>query len=61
MRRKLGKFKKLLENKKIDYKDIRVSYQSWRGNYKRRFHAYHRIRHMDGYYNSLFINEHKNT
>jgi hypothetical protein len=58
MKKKLTKFKKLLQEKKIGFGDIRASYQSWRGNYKRRFHAYHRIRHMDGYYNSLFINEH---
>jgi len=58
MRRKLGKFKKLLVNKKIGYDDIRASYQSWRGNYKRRFHVYHGVRHMDEYYNDLFINEH---
>jgi len=58
MRRKLGKFKKLLINEKMSYSDIRASYQSWRGCYKRRFHAYHGVRHMDDYYNDLFINEH---
>jgi len=58
MRRKLGKFKKLLVNKKMSYCDIRASYQSWRGNYKKRFHAYHGLRHMDNCYNGLFINEH---
>jgi hypothetical protein len=57
MRRKLSKFKKLMENKKMSYGDIRTSYQSWRGNYKRRFHAYHRVRHMDNCYNDLFVNE----
>jgi len=58
MRRKLGKFKKLLDNKKMDYDDIRASYQSWRGSYQRRFNAYYRIRRMDKFYNDLFINGH---
>jgi hypothetical protein len=58
MRKKLGKFKKLLIEKKMNYEDIRTSYQSWRGNYRRRFNAYHRVRHIDEYYNSLFINAH---
>jgi len=58
MRRKLGKFKKLLDNKKMNYADITASYQSWRGNYKKRFDAFHRVRQMDKYYNELFIKEH---
>jgi len=58
MRRKLGKFEKLLGNKKMDYSDVRTSYQSWRGNYKKRFDAYHRVRYMDAYYNKLFFGEH---
>jgi len=58
MRRKLGKFKRLLDGEKMSYGDIRASYQSWRGSYKKRFHAYHRVRFMDDYYNNLFIKEH---
>ena len=58
MRRKLGRFKALLKSKKMGYGDIRTSYQSWRGNYKRRFNAYHRVRYMDKYYNDLFIKDH---
>nr|AGS53511.1 hypothetical protein [uncultured bacterium contig00055] len=58
MRRKLGKFKSLLEKKQMTYEDIRTSYQSWRGSYKRRFHAYHRVRNLDKYYNELFISDH---
>jgi hypothetical protein len=61
MRRKLLKFKSLLDQKKIGYNDIRTSYQSWRGNYIRRFNAYHRVRYMDRLYNNLFIFEHRNT
>jgi len=60
MRRKLVKFKTLLNQKKIGYNDIRTSYQSWRGNYIRRFNAYHRVRYMDRLYNNLFIFEHRN-
>ena len=58
MRRKLIKFKTLLVQKKIGYNDIRTSYQSWRGNYKRRFDAYHRVHYMDRLYNKLFIYDH---
>jgi len=58
MRRKLDKFRKLLNSGKIGYKDISASYQSWRGNFRRRFNAYHRVRHIDKYYNDLFIWEH---
>ena len=56
MRRKLVKYKKLLEAGKITNEDIRISYQSWRGNYIRRFNAYHTIRRMDSLYDGLFIN-----
>jgi retron-type reverse transcriptase len=58
MRRKLVKFKALIESGKMDYKDLRTAYQSWRGNYRRRFQAYHRIRYMDKLYNDLFIKSH---
>jgi retron-type reverse transcriptase len=58
MRRKLIKFKPLIDNGKMDYKDLRTAYQAWRGNYRRRFQAYHRIRYMDKLYNDLFINTH---
>jgi hypothetical protein len=55
MRRKLVKFKKLFDEGKMDFNDIRTAYQSWRGNYKRRFNAYHRIWFMDKLYWDLFI------
>ncbi|GHT88878.1 hypothetical protein FACS1894137_17460 [Spirochaetia bacterium] len=58
MRRKLIKFKGLVNSGKMTYDNLRTSYQSWRGNYKRRFDAYHRIRYMDKLYNDLFISEH---
>jgi len=55
MRRKLVKFKALLEAGKMSYGDIRTAYQSWRGNYIKRFDAYNTIRRMDGLYNRLFV------
>jgi hypothetical protein len=58
MRRKLVKFKALVESGKMKYSDLRTSYQSWRGNYMKRFNAYHRIRFMDKLYNDLFISKH---
>jgi hypothetical protein len=58
MRRKLLKFKNLIGNGKMDFKDLRTAYQSWRGNYKKRFNAYHRVRFMDKLYTALFIANH---
>lgn len=58
MRRKLKKFKGLVDAGKMSFEDLRTAYQSWRGNYRRRFNAYHRVRYMDKLYNELFI---KNT
>lgn len=55
MRRKLKKFKSLLDEGKMSYKDLQTSYQSWRGNYRRRFNAYHRVQNIDKLYNDLFI------
>ncbi|MDR2149902.1 MAG: RNA-directed DNA polymerase [Spirochaetaceae bacterium] len=56
MRRKLKKFRKLLNEGKMTNRDVWTSYQSWRGNYRRRFNAYYRVRYMDKLYNELFIN-----
>jgi hypothetical protein len=39
----------------MDYSDARTAYQAWRGSYKKRFTAYHRVRFMDKRYNALFI------
>ncbi|MDR0376674.1 MAG: RNA-directed DNA polymerase [Spirochaetaceae bacterium] len=55
MRRKLKKFKSLIDEGRMNYRNLRESYQSWRGNYRRRFNACNRVRHMDRLYNSLFI------
>ena len=58
MRRKLVKFKPLIEGGKMSHADLRMAYQSWRGNYMRRFDAYHRVRFLDRLYNELFISNH---
>jgi hypothetical protein len=58
MRRKLKKFRALIDGNRMDYHDLRTAYQSWRGNYKKRFNAYHRVRFMDKLYNELFIAKH---
>ncbi|GHU11405.1 hypothetical protein FACS1894151_11070 [Spirochaetia bacterium] len=55
MRRKLRKFKKLLDTGKMALSDAYTAYQSWRGNYIKRFDAYHTVERMDGLYNRLFI------
>jgi hypothetical protein len=57
MRRKLKKFKGLVEQGNMSYRDVYTAYQSWRGNYVKRFDAYHTVRRMDGLYNSLFIKQ----
>jgi hypothetical protein len=57
MRRKLVKFKKLVDRGKMAMADVRTAYQSWRGNYKKRFNAYFRIRFMDKLYNDLFVSD----
>ena len=58
MRRKLKCFKELMDAGKMNFKDLRTAYQSWRGNYMRRFHAYQTVERMDKYYDALFILEH---
>jgi len=54
MRRKLAKFKNLLESGKMDFADIRAAYQSWRGAFVKRFQAYKKIAKMDEHYNRYF-------
>jgi hypothetical protein len=58
MRSKLKKFKALIGGGKMDFNDLRTAYQSWRGNYKKRFNAYYQVRYMDKLYNELFSNSH---
>jgi hypothetical protein len=58
MRRKLKKFSGLLKSGHMNSYDIYTAYQSWRGNYRRRFDAYHTVKRMDALYNELFIRNH---
>jgi retron-type reverse transcriptase len=58
MRRKLVKFRVLIEEGKMKYGDLRISYQSWRGNFRWRFIAFNKLRHLDRLYYNLFINNH---
>jgi hypothetical protein len=58
-RRKLKKFKHLIERGRMDYHDVKVSYQSWRGNFLKRFFAYHTVERMDVIYNDLFVRDFK--
>jgi hypothetical protein len=59
MKRKLRKFKKLIDRGAMSYENIRCSYQSWRGNFRRRFNAFHQVRFADKLYYDLFIKERK--
>ncbi len=53
-RRRLKKYKKLLDEKKMSYQDIKLAYRSWRGN-ALRFCTYTSVRTMDKLYYELFI------
>jgi hypothetical protein len=55
MRQKLKKFKSLIDAKEMSFDDLRCAYQSWRGNYIRRFNAYYRVQYMDKLYHNLSI------
>ncbi|MDR2951685.1 MAG: RNA-directed DNA polymerase [Treponema sp.] len=54
MKRKLKKFKALLDADKMGIMDIRNAYQSWRGAFKKRFQAYKKVSKIDALYDSLF-------
>jgi hypothetical protein len=55
MRRKLRKFKVLLDAGKMSFEDLRTAYQSSRGNFRKRFNSHYCILRMDALYNELFI------
>jgi hypothetical protein len=59
MRRKLKKFKALIDAGKMKYEDLRCAYQSWRGNFRKRFNAHYCILRLDSLYNKLFIQVNK--
>lgn len=53
-RRKLKKFRKMLEEGKMTYPEIEEAYRSWRGNL-RYYSAYNVMKNMDKLFNELFI------
>ncbi len=53
-RRKLKKFRKMLDEGRITYKEIQEQYNSWRGNLKY-YSAYNVTKNMDKLFNELFI------
>jgi hypothetical protein len=55
MRRKLRKFKGLLDAGRMQYTDIRTSYQAWRNGYMKRFNDFYKICGIDRLYDELFI------
>ncbi len=56
MRRKLKKFKKMLDAGEMEFRDIYTSYMSWRGYIKHK-DAYRTIKAMDGLFSDLFIRQ----
>jgi len=58
MRKKLFRFRKLVRDGRMSMADVRASYQSWRGNQRKRFDSFHVIKRMDRLYDGLFINNH---
>jgi len=55
-RRKLKKFKKLLDKGKMSYKEIELCYKSWRGN-AIRYKCYRSVKELDKLFDKLFIYE----
>jgi len=53
-RRKLKKFRKMLDEGKMTYPEIEEAYRSWRGNL-RYYSAYNVMKNMDKLFNELFI------
>lgn len=53
-RRKLKKFRKMLDEGKITYPEIEEAYRSWKGNLKY-YSAHNVIVNMDKLYNELFV------
>ncbi|GHV57275.1 hypothetical protein AGMMS49579_22910 [Spirochaetia bacterium] len=55
IKRKLRKYKILLENGKMLLSDIQNSYNSWRGSFIRRFDAHRILTFIDDYFHKLFF------
>lgn len=56
MRRKLKKFSVMLDDGRLTFKEIRTSYESWKGHIKQ-FNSYHILVNMDKLFNKLFIKD----
>lgn len=54
MRRKLKKYRKLLDEGKMSFEDVRCSYNSWKGGVSH-YDSYTTIQSMDKLFNELFI------
>ena len=52
-RRKLKKYRKLIDEKRLSLDVVFNAYKSWRGTYKK-FNSHNTIRQMDKLFNSLF-------
>lgn len=57
---KLKKLKRLLDEGKISFEDVRQSYNSWRG-YVSQMSTYQSVRNMDRLFNELFIKDWRNN
>lgn len=57
-RQRLKKYKKLMEEGKMSYKDIELAYKSWRGN-ALRYHAYTSVKNLDVLFDQLYVKEWK--
>jgi hypothetical protein len=55
--KRLKRFINLVKQKKMTFRSVYDSYESWRGMFRRRFHAYYRIGKMDKLYNKLFVED----
>lgn len=54
-RRKLRKYRRLLDEGKMPYEDIEQAYRSWRGGVEK-FQSYRSLKNMDRLFDELFIN-----
>lgn len=53
-KKKLKKFKVMLENNEISFKEVNNQYTAWKGNLKN-YNSYYVIKNMDNLFNELFI------
>ena len=53
-RRRLKKYKHLLDIGKMSYKDIEMAYRSWRGN-ALKYNSYHSVKNLEKLFDYLFV------